>query len=128
MYSDQLLLPSNLFVPQALCALRPVEHKIIESIAPIYTWKVRKSFESYCGTWECDEDDDYATDEASWSFLPIASLELPSWESGHGAKKPPLFEATKTVPQRSRSSWHVLALESASVFCVHMLVVCLPCF
>lgn len=99
MYSDQLLLPSNLFVPQALCALRPVEHKIIESIAPICTWKVRKSFESYCGTWECDEDDDYATDEASWSFLPIASLELPSWESGHGAKKPPLFEATKTVPQ-----------------------------
>ena len=67
MYSDQLLLPSNLFVPQASCALRPVEHKIMcrhcESIAPICAWKARKSFESYCAAWECDEADDEEIDD-----------------------------------------------------------------
>ena len=73
--------------------------RLCDSIAPICAWKARKSFESYCAAWECDEAIDETVDVESkgHEFVPDLSLRLA--DSEDGAAKPPICKAKQTAPE-----------------------------
>ena len=73
--------------------------RLCDSIAPICAWKARKSFESYCAAWECDEaiDEEIDVESKLGSSSPDLSLRLA--DSEDGAAKPPICKAKQTAPE-----------------------------